>query len=243
MWQVGIIGSGNIGSAVARQLTNLGHQVVMANSRGPDSLEAQQRELGIIPGTVAAAASAADFVLIAIPEGAVTELPAGLFAATPPSAIILDAGNYYPGLRDAEIAEIDAGLPDSVWLARHIGRPVLKMFNTIHANRIVEGARPTGAPNRICLPIAGDSVNAKTKAIALADAIGFDGYDAGTLADSWKQQPGTPVYCKHLPLAEARIAIAQARQEDVATAREQALDRGRELSAETNEKIGSWPAT
>jgi predicted dinucleotide-binding enzyme len=69
MWQVGIIGSGNIGSAVARQLTNLGHQVVMANSRGPDSLEAQQRELGIIPGTVAAAASAADFVLIGIPEG------------------------------------------------------------------------------------------------------------------------------------------------------------------------------
>ncbi|NIJ17939.1 NADPH-dependent F420 reductase [Sphingobium vermicomposti] len=240
MWRVGIIGSGNIGSAVARRLTDIGHHVMMANSRGPETLEDQACSLSIEPATLSAAANASDFVLIAIPQFAIAQLPGGLFASTPPETVILDAGNYYLGDRDGHIADIDGGLPDSLWVSREIGRPVLKMFNTIHANRIVEGGRPLGAPDRICLPIAGDDSAAKAKAIALAEALGFDGLDAGTLGESWRQQPGTPVYCRHLPLGQARAAMAKARQEDVNTARAHAQDRARTLSIATKGMVGKW---
>jgi len=240
MWHVGVIGSGNIGSAVARRLTELGHHVMMANSRGPETLREHVRTLGVEATTVSAAAQASDFVLIAIPEFAVAQLPEGLFATTPPDTIVLDAGNYYPGVRDGQIADIDDGLPDSLWVERRIGRPVLKMFNTIHANRIVESGRPPGAADRICLPVAGDDDAAKAKAMALADAIGFDGLDAGLLAESWRQQPGTPVYCQHLPLDLTRTALAEARQEDIAAARSHAQDRARRLVVETNGMVGKW---
>jgi 8-hydroxy-5-deazaflavin:NADPH oxidoreductase len=230
MPQAGIIGSGNIGSAVAGRLTAVGYEVIMANSRGPLSLADHARRLGITPGTLEDAAGAVDFVLIAIPQHAVAKLPPRLFASTNPETVVLDAGNYYPRLRDGTIAEIDAGMLDSQWVEQQIGRPVIKMFNTIHADRIADAHRPAGAPDRICLPIAGDDVAAKARAIALADLIGFDGLDAGPLAQSWRQQPGMPVYCRHVPLDEAKAALAQARQDEVEAKRQDALDRARRWS-------------
>lgn len=245
MWHAGIIGSGNIGSAVAARLTALGAHVTMANSRGPESLALHAQKLGIVPGTLEQAAAAPDFVLIAIPEFAVVNLPTALFAATPPDAVVIDAGNYYPGVRDGQIAPIDAGLPDSQWVALTIGRGVVKMFNTMHANRIAEGGLPPGAADRICLPVAGDDPDHKARAIALADAIGFDGLDAGTLAESWRQQPGMPVYCTHVPIDAARAALADARIEDVAQSRDAALQRAREFTRQAREakgrKVGDWP--
>jgi len=237
----GIIGSGNIGSALADRLTAIGWRVVMANSRGPASLADHAARLGVVPGTLEEAAWAPDLVLIAVPEHAVAALPPGLFAGTAAETPVIDAGNYYPGLRDGAIAAIDAGLTDSDWVAQTIGRPVIKMFNTIHAGRIAESHRPAGAPNRICLPVAGEGP-AKTRAIALADAIGFDGLDAGTLADSWRQQPGTPVYCAHLPIAAARRALAEARYEEVKARREEALARARAWQAEGSD-AGQWSAS
>ena len=240
MVQAGVIGSGNIGSAVAGRLRAIGYEVVMANSRGPSSLSDHARRLGITPGTLEDAAAATDFVLIAIPQHAVAKLPPRLFAHASPETVVLDAGNYYPRLRDGTIAEIDAGMPDSQWVEQQIGRPVIKMFNTIHADRIADAHRPAGAPDRICLPVSGDDVAAKARAIALADAIGFDGLDAGPLAQSWRQQPGMPVYCTHVPLAEAKAALAQARHEDVEVKRQEALDRARRWSRE-GEDVGQWP--
>jgi len=237
----GIIGSGNIGSAVASRLIATGWRVIMANSRGPGSLGDQAARLGIVPGTLAEAA-AADLVLIAIPEHAVAALPAGLFSATPADAIVIDAGNYYPGVRDGSIAAIDAGMPDSAWVAATIGRPVVKMFNTIHAGRIAEGHRAPGAADRICLPVAADDPAARARAIALADEIGFDGLDAGTLADSWRQQPGAPVYCTHVPIGEARAALAQARAEEIAVKRQEALARARAWSRQ-GDAVGQWTPT
>lgn len=239
MRRAGIIGSGNIGSAVAARLVAAGYAVAMANSRGPDSLREQASRLGVEPVTLAEAAAAPDVVVLAVPQFAVAQIGPVPFAATPPGAIVLDAGNYYPGVRDGEIAAIDNGLTDSEWVAQVIGRPVLKMFNTIHAGRIADGHRPAGDPARICLPVAGDDPAAKARAIALADAIGFDGIDAGTLADSWRQQPGTPVYCTHLPLAETRLALAAARREDGAAAREAALARARDWRA-AGAEVGRW---
>ncbi|OCC22504.1 hypothetical protein MB02_16570 [Croceicoccus estronivorus] len=240
--QAGIIGSGNIGSAVARKLTGLGYRVVMANSRGPDSLADRAADIGIVPGTLEEAVRATDFVLLAIPEFAVAQLPVGLFSACPPDAVILDAGNYYPGVRDGQIAPIDAGMPDSVWVSERIGRPVLKMFNTIHANRIVESGVSKGTPGRICLPVAGDDPDMKAKAIQLAEAMGFDGLDAGTLADSWRQQPGTPVYCQHFGLDDTRRALADARREEVQAVRDDAMQRARQW-AEDGAKVGVWNAS
>jgi len=237
----GIIGAGNIGSAVASRLIAMGWQVVMANSRGPASLSDHAHTLGIVPGTPEQAAQAPDLVLIAIPERAVAALPAHLFAATPAGALVLDAGNYYPGVRDGFIAAIDDGLPDSAWVAETIGRPVFKMFNTIHADRIAQGHRPAGSLERICLPVAGDDPAAKIRAIALADSIGFDAVDAGTLAESWRQQPGTPVYCKHLGLKDTRAALHDARIEDAKSSREEALDRARAWQEE-HAPVGRWRA-
>lgn len=237
----GIIGSGNIGSAVAQRLIAARYRVVMANTRGPASLEEHARRLGVIPGTVEDAVAAQDFIVIAIPEHAVAALGEGLFAQVAPETVILDTGNYYPGVRDGSIAIIDEGLCDSEWVARTIGQPVVKMFNTIHANRIAESFRPSGASDRICLPVAGDERTAKMRAIAMADAIGFDAIDTGTLAESWRQQPGTPVYCTHLPIALARTALTQARREEVTLRRQEAIDRAHSINGGTSERIGLWP--
>jgi len=231
MGEIGIIGSGNIGSAVALRASGVGYGVIMANARGPASLGERAAACGAVPGTVEQAAVARDFVLIAIPEGAVADLPAGLFERTPAGAAVLDAGNYYPVLRDAPIAEIDAGMPDSMWVASRIGRPVLKMFNTIHAPTIVNGGRPRGAPRRICLPIAGDDAEAVHRAIAFADALGFDGLDAGPLAESWRQQPGTPAYCRDLDLPTMRDALAEAQHALITAYRRQAMDKARRMAA------------
>jgi Predicted dinucleotide-binding enzymes len=237
--QAGIIGAGNIGSAVAQRLVHAGYEVRMANSRGPASLREHAAALGAIGATLQEAARARDFVLIAIPEFAVAHLPKDLFAQTAADCVVLDAGNYYPGLRDGHIPEIDAGMPDSQWVAQTIGRPVAKMFNTIHAGKIAEGHRPRGANDRIALPVAADDAQVRARAIAMADEIGFDGLDAGDLSQSWRQQPGTPIYCTHLPFQPACEALLAARRDDVAVKRQEALDRARTWRRDGAD-VGTW---
>ncbi|MFY0540933.1 NADPH-dependent F420 reductase [Nannocystis pusilla] len=189
---IGIIGSGHIGGTLTRRLSALGHRVTVANSRGPDSLAALTAETGATAGTVQQAARARDLVVVTIPQKAIPSLPRDLFAATPASTVVVDTGNYYPELRDGRIAELDAGLNDSEWVARHLGRPVLKAFNNVVARTLARGGLPAGAPGRIALSVAGDDVAAKQRVLQLFDALGFDGVDAGSLADSWRQQVGTP---------------------------------------------------
>src|SRR4051794_85070 len=127
---IGIIGSGHIGSTLVRHLTALGHQVLIANSRGPASLAALAAETGATAATVEQAARAQDVVIVAIPEKAVPQLPGDILVAT--SAVVVDTGNYYPS-RDGRIAEIEDGLTDSEWVARVLGCPVVKAFNNIGA--------------------------------------------------------------------------------------------------------------
>src|SRR5205085_9053182 len=145
---IGIIGSGNIGGSLARHLTALGHRVMIANSRGPASLAALAAETGATAVTVEQAARARDVVIIAVPETAVPQLPRNILAATP--AVVIDTGNYYPS-RDGRIVEIDGGLTDSEWVARVLGRPVVKAFNNIGADSLTKRGVPAGALGRICL--------------------------------------------------------------------------------------------
>jgi 8-hydroxy-5-deazaflavin:NADPH oxidoreductase len=216
---IGIIGSGNIGSTLARHFMALGHQVLIANSRGPTSLAAVAAATGATAATVEQAARAQDVVIIAVPETAVQQLPRDILSAT--SAVVVDTGNYYPA-RDGRISEIDGGLTDSEWVARVLGVPVVKAFNNIGADSLATRGVPSGTPGRICLSVAGDDMHAKEVVLDLLDAIGFDGIDAGTLADSWRQHPGTPAYCKDLDADALKAALAQADAGQIANYRAQA---------------------
>jgi 8-hydroxy-5-deazaflavin:NADPH oxidoreductase len=222
--QIGIIGSGNIGGTLARHLTALGHQVLLANSRGPASLAALAVETGATAATVEQAAGAPDVVVIAVPEGAVPRLPRDVLAAS--AAVVIDTGNYYPS-RDGVIAEIDGGLTESEWVARVLGVPVVKAFNNIVAPSLATRGMPAGTPGRICLSVAGDDARARAVVLGLIDALGFDGLDAGPLADSWRQQPGTPAYCRDLEVTALRVALAQADAAQIARYRAEADEAAR----------------
>ncbi len=208
--KIGIIGTGNIGGALTRHLTRTGHTVRIANSRGPDSLKELASETGATAVDVREAVQDVDVIVVSIPQRAVADLPADLFAGVPTSVVVIDTGNYYPELRDGHIAELDAGTLDSQWVADRLGHPVVKAFNNIGAQSLLEKGAPTGAPGRIALSVAGDSQEARSVTLRLIDELGFDGVDAGSLADSWRQQPGTPGYCKDLDAAALTRALADA---------------------------------
>ena len=221
--EIGIIGSGNIGSILAGYLTALGHQVTIANSRGPASLREMAEKTGAMPGTTEEAAGASDLVIIAIPVKAIGKLPVAILSAS--EAIIVDAGNYYSS-RDGQIGDIEAGLTDSEWVARVIGHPVIKAFNNIVAPSLASKAVAAGSPKRIALSVAGDDKGQKQAVMSLIDEIGFDAIDGGLLSESWRQQPGEPAYCQDLDKDTLTSALQQAdirkRAENLAKADEMA---------------------
>ena len=209
--KIGIIGAGHIGGTLARRLTVLGHHVSIANSRGPDTLTQLAAESGAKAVNLRDAARGQDLVIVTIPEKNITDLPKDLFASAD-HTIVVDTGNYYPQ-RDGRIAAIEDGTPESQWVAQQLGRPVIKAFNTIHAKDLMERGRAADQPGRLALPVAGDDPAAKAVVLRLIEELGFDGVDAGTLADSWRQQPGTPVYGVELGADAAERALASARRE------------------------------
>ena len=211
---IGIIGAGFIGGVLARRLTRIGHHVTIANSRGPGTLGAVAAETGATPGIVEQAPQVQELIIVSIPQKAIPNLPKALFAALPPELPVIDTGNYYPR-RDGTLSEIDAGLPESRWVERHLGHPVVKAFNTIYWAEIEALAKPAGAVGRVTLPVAGDHPEAKRQVLALVDALGFDGLDAGCIDDSWRQQPGAPIYGVYTDLAQAREALAAAQPDKI----------------------------
>ncbi|MEV6178089.1 NADPH-dependent F420 reductase [Streptomyces sp. NPDC052016] len=212
--KIGIIGAGNIGGNLTRRLTALGHEVSVANSRGPHTLTALAEETGANPVTVEEAARGAEVVVVTIPVKAVPDLPKGLLDEAAEGAAVIDTGNYYPQQRDGRIAAIeDEGITESRWTERQIGHPVIKAFNGTYAQDILDRPRPAGDPDRIALPVAGDDEAAKAKVRALIDELGFDTVDAGGIDDSWRQQPDTPVYGLRGGVEEVTRALAEASPE------------------------------
>jgi 8-hydroxy-5-deazaflavin:NADPH oxidoreductase len=210
--RIGIIGAGHIGATLARRLAALGHEVSIANSRGPETLAALAKETGAKPVTVEEAARAGDVVIVTIPEKAVPRLPAGLFDGVPDDVVVVDTGNYYPQ-RDGRIDAIEQGTTESRWVSERLGRPVVKAFNNIYARNLLERGKPRGASGRIALPVAGDDPRAKEVVIRLLDELGFEGVNAGSLDESWRQQPGSPVYTTDLDAQGVRRALGEAKQE------------------------------
>jgi 8-hydroxy-5-deazaflavin:NADPH oxidoreductase len=190
---IGFIGSGNIGGTVARLSVAAGHQVVLSNSRGPGTLAGLVDELGLLAraGTAQDAAAAGQIVVVSVPFKAYDSLPAGPLA----SKLVLDTCNYYPQ-RDGNIAALDDGIETSSELLQHqlAGALVVKAFNNIFFKHLQSLSRPAGAADRSYLPIAGDDADAKAEAARFIDSIGYGVVDTGNLGDSWRQEPGTPVY-------------------------------------------------
>jgi predicted dinucleotide-binding enzyme len=223
--RIGIIGAGHIGGTLARRLAALGHDVSVANSRGPETLASLARETGAKAVTLQEAARAGDVVIVTIPEKNIPQLPEGLFAGVPADVVVVDTGNYYPQQRDGRIDAIEQGTTESRWVSDQLGRPVVKAFNNIFAQHLLERGQPSGAAGRIALPVAGDEQRAKDVVIRLLDELGFDGVDAGGLDESWRQQPGTAVYGTDLDAAGVRRALAEAKPERDAAHRGDASGR------------------
>jgi 8-hydroxy-5-deazaflavin:NADPH oxidoreductase len=203
--KIGIIGAGMIGGSLTRRFQALGHDVTVANSRGPYTLTELVAETGARAGTVADAIDAGDLVVLAVPVAAVPHLDlSGLTGK-----IVIDANNYYAS-RDGRIPELASKrVPSSRWIADHIpGARVVKVFNNIFWRHLREKGVPAGTPGRIALPLAGDDPEAKRIVGRLVDELGFDAVDGGTLDESWRQQPDTPVYGSELDAAGVRAALA-----------------------------------
>ncbi|MEW2077673.1 NADPH-dependent F420 reductase [Streptomyces sp. NPDC012403] len=212
--KIGIIGAGNIGGNLTRRLTALGHDVSVANSRGPQTLTELAEETGATPVRAEDAARGAEIVVVTVPLKAVPDLPSGLFDEAAEGVAVIDTGNYYPRQRDGRIAGIeDEGITESRWTERQIGHPVIKAFNGTYAQDILDRHRPAGAPDRLALPVAGDDEAAKRKVRALIEELGFDTVDAGGIDDSWRQQPDTPVYGLRAGTEAVTKALAEASPE------------------------------
>ncbi|UHC15363.1 NAD(P)-binding domain-containing protein [Methylobacterium currus] len=205
--RIGIIGAGYVGQAVARHAIARGHDVLVANSRGPRSLFSLSVELGCRTGTALEAAGFGEVVVVAIPLHAYRALPETALAGK----IVLDAMNYYPE-RDGPIAALDARqATTSGLLAEHLpAARVVKAFNAIRARDLETEGRPAGAPGRRTLPLAGDDPAAKAVAAELIDQFGFDPVDAGGLAESWRFERGKPAYCVPLDRDGLHRALAAA---------------------------------
>jgi predicted dinucleotide-binding enzyme len=153
--KIGIIGIGNIGGTLARKLASVGHEVRVANSKGAEDVRPFADEVGAGAADTHGAVSGADLIILSIPLPALEKLPKNLFEGVPARVPVVDTSNYYPGMRDPQIAELDAGEVESIWVSRQLGRPVIKAFNNILSRSLAELGLPEGAVGRLAVAVAG----------------------------------------------------------------------------------------
>lgn len=207
--KITVIGAGAIGGNLARKLRLAGHDVQVADARGPEAVTAEVLETGARAVALDESAQGRDAIILAIPFGVQGQL-AELIATAPAETVVIDTSNYYPHLNGRIEAVEDGGQVESVYTSELLGRPVVKAWNAALAETQRTRGVAAGAPGRIAIPVAGDSDDAKKVAMSLVDDTGFDPYDAGPLADSWRQQPMGPAYCTELTLDELPAALAAA---------------------------------
>jgi predicted dinucleotide-binding enzyme len=211
--KIGIIGAGQIGGTLTRRFRELGHEVHVSNSRSPETLSDLAKETGATAVWAKDAAADADLVVVSIPQKNVPELADGIVDARKPGAPVIETNNYYPQQRDGEIAGIENGQVESAWVAEQIGAPVYKVFNGIWWKHLLEKGTPSGTPNRIALPIAGEDGPGRELVHSIVEQLGFEPIDAGPISESWRQQPGTPVYGKDFDADDTVKALAEATPE------------------------------
>lgn len=205
--KIGIIGAGEMGRCLASRLVTCGHTVSIANSREPASLKQVVENIGAEPVSIEGATKNKDVIIVSIPQKSIADLPKKLFEDIPGDTVVIDTGNYYPGLRDGAIPALEQIGIDSLWVQMHLGVAVVKVFNSILATSIKDFGRPRGDRNRIAIAISGDSIKSKKIVFTLVEELGFDPYDVGDIAQSWKQQPGSPIYCRDIHLEELKKRV------------------------------------
>lgn len=206
--KIGIIGAGNIGSTLARKLVAAGHLVKLAGSKGPAEIQSLADRIGAIAGTSQQATENVEVIVLSIPFASIPEV-ARVFANVAQNVIVIDTSNYYPQF-GTPIPEVDAGKPESVWSSEQLGRPVVKTFNAALAKTLADRGKSRGAEDRIAMPVSGESSSSKAVVSELINDVGFEPFDAGDLALSWRHQPGTPAYCTELTLPKLELALNQA---------------------------------
>jgi predicted dinucleotide-binding enzyme len=205
--KIGILGVGHIGKTLARKLSAAGNDVKVANSRGPETIDADALATGARAVTAAQAVQDVDVLILSIPLNRLPEV-APLIAKLPAETVIMDTSNYYPQ-RDGKIDAIEAGHVESVRVAEQLGRrPIVKAWNSIYADSFARKGKPPGSQDRIALPVAADRERDRKIGMRLVEDTGFDAFDAGRLGDSWRQQPGAPCYCTDLTAKELPAALA-----------------------------------
>ena len=219
---IGILGTGHIGKTLARKLSAAGHDVKVANSRGPETIDVDILKNGARAVTSAEAVTRVDVVILSTPLGAIPRI-APLFADVPAETVVIDTSNYYPK-RDGSIAAIEGGQAESEWVAGQIGRPIAKAWNAIASASFADKGAPAGAAGRIAIPVAADGDRERDVAMTLVEETGLDAVYSGTLAESWRQQPGSPCYCTDLSREEIPAALASAERERLPRRRELAIE-------------------
>ena len=206
--KIGIIGVGHIGKTLALKLAESGHDTAVANSRGPESIDHDVLATGAQAGTIQQVIQGKDVVILSIPLNRIPQI-APLLADISEGTTLIDTSNYYP-VRDSKIDAIEAGMVESLWVTKQLGRPIAKVWNAIGSHSLVVNGKPAGAEGRIAIPIAADREVDSNVAIQLVNDTGFDAFDTGSLSDSWRQQPGAPAYCTDLTKTELTAIIDKA---------------------------------
>lgn len=219
--KIGILGTGNIGKTLVRTLGAAGHGLKVANSHGPDTIDADMLKNDTRAVTAQEAIVDVDVVILSIPLNRIPDA-AKLLAAIPDETVVIDTSNYYPH-RDGKIDAIEAGQVESLWVAEQIGHPIAKAWNAIGAASFADKGKPVGEPGRIAIPIAADRDADRVITMRLVEDSGLDAVAAGNLADSWRQQPGSPVYCTDLSRDEIPAALAAAEKDRLPKRRDLAV--------------------
>jgi predicted dinucleotide-binding enzyme len=201
---IGIIGAGELGGLLASKFVNHGHTISIANSRGPTSLKQFAAEIGAGAATVEEVTKNKEVIIISLPQKSIPNLPKGLFEQLQKDTIVIETGNYYPGIRDGHIPELDQSGIDSLWVQEQLGCPVVKVFNSILATSLKDLGKPKGEKDRIAIAVSGDNPKSKNVVFKLVDELGFGSFDIGTIVQSWKQQPGSSIYCRDIKLGELK---------------------------------------
>jgi predicted dinucleotide-binding enzyme len=220
--KIGIIGAGQIGATLVRQYAKAGHEIKLTNATGIEKLRKLEEETGAKAVPLTEIVNDVEVLVVSIPLKEIPNLAKSLGETISPGTIVIDTTNYYP-IRDGRIDEIENGMPESIWVSNQLQRPVVKAYNSILSGSLVQAGLPQGSTARIALPVSGDDQRSKSVVMDLVNDSGFDALDIGNLQDSWRQQPGSPVYCTDLTLQQMKEAIAKAKKELLAGRRELAL--------------------
>lgn len=195
--KIGIIGTGHIGSSLIKKLSAAGHQVKVANSRGPDTIAPDLLVDGARPATVENAVEDVEVLILSIPMNRLGGIAPALTLLSSQTAVI-DNSDYYPastGLVDA----IEAGQTEARWVQDQLGRPIVKAWNSVTAGTLANKGMKKGTSGRIALPVSADVHAHRQLGMALVEDTGFDAVDAGPIAEAWRHQPGAPAHDRSLP--------------------------------------------